>query len=453
MSQPPDGDRLRALSLLRRHGASAVSFQLLEPGFRYFFDGDEGASDDAFVAYVDTGSAWVAGGAPVASATRLRAVGRAFEGEARRQDRRVCFFGVEPSDLEPLGGAALQLGEQPLWDPRTWDETLEKSSSLRYQLRRAQKKGVRIRRVSPAELVTEASAARRGIARVIARWQRSRPMAPMGFLVDLQPFGFASERFTFVAERGGRVVGFVAAVPMYARGGWLLEDLVRADDAPNGTAELLFDAALREAAARGATVATLGLAPLAGEIPRILAVARDLSTGLYDFRGLHAFKRKLAPQSWEPIYLCAPGQSWLALYDALVAFARGSMLRFGLRSLLRGPEIAVRVLTGALSVWILLVSLRSSHWLATSAAKWSWILAHLGALAGLGALIRKYRGWLTVLLATALGLDGLLTLGWLGRPGVAGLPLGDAFGALAAGAGPALTSAALWAMWRRRSAA
>jgi len=29
----------RVLSLVRRHGWNATSFQVLQPGFRYFFDG------------------------------------------------------------------------------------------------------------------------------------------------------------------------------------------------------------------------------------------------------------------------------------------------------------------------------------------------------------------------------------------------------------------------------
>ena len=48
-------ERLRVLALLKRHGWNATSFQILEPGFRYWFDGD--ALGEACVGYVDTGSA------------------------------------------------------------------------------------------------------------------------------------------------------------------------------------------------------------------------------------------------------------------------------------------------------------------------------------------------------------------------------------------------------------
>ncbi|HVV49316.1 MAG TPA: hypothetical protein VHO06_06645, partial [Polyangia bacterium] len=77
MTTPADGDRQRALALLRRHGWNATSFQILEPGFSYWFDADE-----ACVAYLDTGRAWVAAGAPIAEPRRAPAVALAFAAAA-----------------------------------------------------------------------------------------------------------------------------------------------------------------------------------------------------------------------------------------------------------------------------------------------------------------------------------------------------------------------------------
>lgn len=273
-------------------------------------------------------------------------------------------------------------------------------------------------------------------------------MAPMGFLVDLQPFGFAAERMTFVAERGGRAVGFVAAVPIFARRGWFLEDVVRADDAPNGTIEALVDAAMREAASRGAAVVTMGLAPLSGDIARPLALVRSLSRGLYDFRGLRAFKQKLSPSVWEPVYLCTSGSPWIALYDALVAFARGSMIRFGVRTLLRGPDVVVRALAFALGAWTVVAATTTLSWQPSGVAKWGWILAHLGILAALGSLLRRHRGWLAVALAVTLGVDAAATLAWLSL--ASAMPARGAFVTLLTVGGLGATSASVWAMSRRR---
>ncbi len=324
--------RLRALAMLRRHGYNATSFQVLEEGFRYWFDGD-----DACVAFVDTGSAWVVAGAPITPTARLGEVARRFQDAAREEGRRVCYFAVEQRMVAVNVGPSVAIGAQPVWDPSQWQATLAGAPSLREQLRRARAKGVTVRDATHAEISDPTSEARRSIDALIVRWLCSKGMAPMGFLVDVQPFAFAEERRYFLAERDGRVVGFLAAVPVYARGGWLFEDLLRDATAPNGTTELLVDAGMRDPSIRASGYVTLGLAPLNGTVSPLLHTLGRLTRGLYDFGGLYRFKARLRPQRWEPIHLvCAPGTSApAALYDSLTAFARGSLVRYGLRTLLR----------------------------------------------------------------------------------------------------------------------
>lgn len=326
--------RARALSLLKRWGWNATAFQALERGFRHFFVGD-----DACVAYVDTGGAWVVAGAPVAPPDRLGAVSAAFVRAARAAGRRACFFAVESRFVEATGYSALLVGEQPAWEPRRWSETLAARRSLREQLRRARAKGVVVRTVSAAEMSERTNPMRRAVEALVERWLAARTMPKMAFLVDVQPFEFAEERRYFVASRGGAIVGFLGAVPIFARGGWLFEDLLRDPRAPNGTAELLFDAGMRAVQAEGSGFVTLGLAPLAGAVPPWLGRLRRWTSPLYDFEGLQSFKSKLAPSSWEPILLAYPegASPSVALYDVLAAFAGGTFLGFGLRTLLRGP--------------------------------------------------------------------------------------------------------------------
>jgi phosphatidylglycerol lysyltransferase len=190
-----------------------------------------------------------------------------------------------------------------------------------------------VRAVPPSELA--GALLRRSLDELIERWLATRAAAPLGFLLQVEPYSFPEERLCFVAECGGRVVGFLGVIPVYARGGWFLEDFVRDPDAPNGTVELLIDAGMRAAAAAGVGYVTLGLAPLAGELPRWLQLARSCSRPLYDFEGLRRFKAKLAPARWDPIYISYPqrGTGALALLDALNAFARGKLLRYGAETL------------------------------------------------------------------------------------------------------------------------
>ncbi len=396
------------LELLRLHGWNATSFQVLEPGFRYWFD-----EDDACVAYVDTGGAWVAAGAPVAALDRLEPVARRFVEAAQNAGRRVCFFAVEErfvqrADLETLG-----IGQQPVWDSDQWNEVLRSSRSLREQLRRARAKGVEVRELSETEAVDPSSPARRSVQLLIQRWSRSRSIAPMGFLVALHPFSFAAERHYFVAERDGQVFGFLAVAPVYGRGGWFFEDFLRDPAAPNGTIELLVHHAMQSAAEAGCHFVTLGLAPLAGDVSAWLTAVRDSSGGLYDFEGLRSFKAKLRPQHWESIFVAYPhGQTQLVtVVDVLSAFSRVGLFRFGLETLLRVPAIVVKTLAGLLVPWMALLALAPTpRFFPSTSIKVGWIAFDAVLFVALWVLGRRWSPRLATVLALAVSADALLTL-------------------------------------------
>jgi lysylphosphatidylglycerol synthetase-like protein (DUF2156 family) len=333
-----DAARARVLELVKRHGRDATSFQVLEPEFRHWFGGD-----DTCVAYVDTGRAWVAAGAPIADASRAPAAADAFVAAARAAGRRVAFFATEAPFVERTPSLrALAIGQQPVWRPADWPATVATTAGLRAQLRRAHRKGVRVLRLAPAELEPPEAPARKEIERLMSRWLARKALPPMGFLLQLHAFSHARERLSFVARRQGRVVGFLSAVPVYARGGWLFEDLLRDPAAPNGTSEVLFDAAMTAARELGSGYATLGLAPLAGDVPWWLELARTSTSPLYDFRGLETFKAKLKPSAWAPVFLSyLPEHGALrTIADALRAFAREHLVAYGARALLRGVGLA-----------------------------------------------------------------------------------------------------------------
>jgi phosphatidylglycerol lysyltransferase len=404
----PDADeRARVLALLKRHGWNSTSFQILEPGFRYWFDGD-----DACVGYVDTGRAWVAAGSPVAPAERFVEVATRFAAAAAAAGRRVCCFATEARFRDAAGWSAMRVGDQPIWAPEDWVAVLRESRSLREQVRRARAKGVAVRRLTPADLAP-GQPTRAALDDLIARWLASRPIAPMGFLVHVDPFTFPDERRYFVAEQRGAVVGFLSAIPIYARPGWFFEDFLRAPDAPNGTVELLVDAGMRAAAEERIPYVTLGLVPLSGEISPWLRAARRWGKALYDFDGLRAFKAKLKPRAWDPIFLSYPrGNGFVAMFDTLTAFARGGLLRFGLETLLRGPAIVMRLLAVLLVVWTTLLALPvSARWFPSPAWQWGWVGFDLALAVSLFALSYRWRAVLADVLATAITADALVTLG------------------------------------------
>jgi phosphatidylglycerol lysyltransferase len=445
-----DGDtaRARALERLKEHGWNATSFQILEPGFRYWFDDAGGC-----VGYVDTGAAWIAAGAPITSDEGLPRAALGFVAAARAAGRRAAFFATEERlTLDPAlaGLAALRIGEQPVWDPAAWADTVKATRSLREQLRRARAKGVVVRALPAPELADAAGATRRAIDTLVARWSQGHPMPPMGFLVQVHAYEHLEERRCFVAERAGRVVGFLAAVPVYARGGWLFEDILRDPAAPNGTAELLVEAAMRAAAAEGSRYVTLGLVPLAGPLPPWLRLARRSSGGLYDFEGLRAFKAKLRPGAWASIYLSYPRAQGevRTVRDVLEAFARGGLGRFGVETLLRAPAVLVQLLALLLVPWTALLALADARrWFPSRGVQVGWILFDLALAAALVRLGRKWRPGLDLALAALVTADAALTtfqVATFNLRRAALTPL-DALVSAAAILGPTL---AAWALWR-----
>jgi phosphatidylglycerol lysyltransferase len=345
---------------------------------------------------------------------RARDVALGFAAAAAARRRRACFFGAEARFADAAPFAAMRIGEQPVWDPTTWDEILGGARSLREQIRRARAKGVTVRAFDPRLLAEPGGEPRNEVERLVARWEATRPLPPMGFLVQLHLHSQPEERRCFAATNGdGALVGFLSMVPVFARNGWFIEDLIRAPEAPNGTAELLIDAAMRAAATEGSRYLTLGLAPLAGPVGPWLRVARRTGVALYDFRGLHAFKAKLRPQHWSPIFLCHPrGQTGVAtVYDALAAFARGGLLRFGLETLLRRPAVVLHAMALLLIPWTILMALApSDRWFPSPAVKWGWVAFDVALAPALASLARGWRRGLDTLLATLVTADAVVTL-------------------------------------------
>lgn len=407
MTPPSATSRDRVLELIKRYGWNATSFQSLEPGMSYWLPADA----DACVAYAETGAAWVAAGAPIAAPERLAEVAEAFARAARERGKRVAFFATERRFAAGEAFRSTAIGEQPVWDPSRWAGVLASSRSLREQLRRARARGVTIRPLSPEQLCRPGPD-HDAIQALVRQWARGRSMAVMGFLVRVDLFSYAEERRTFVAEAGGRVIAFLSMVPVFSRGGWLVEDLLRDPHAPNGTSELLIDAAMRSADASGSRYVTLGLAPLSGRVSRPLRWARSFGARLYNFQGLRDFRSRLRPDHWEPIFLTAPhGQPrLLTVLDVLSAFAPGGLLRFGLETFARSPAVPLYVLAGLLVPWTVALALVPTRpWFPAAWVQHAWVVFDLFLLGGLFALARRWNDRLATLLAVLVTADALTT--------------------------------------------
>lgn len=305
-----DFDRVRAVIL--RHGWNTTCYQILNEGMRHWISHD----GEAAVGYVEAGGHILAAGAPVCSPEALERTVAEFE--ADHPGKAVCYVGAE-SRLNQIASASrrfdvVSLGAQPVWHPQAWLDGLKSHRSLREQLRRARAKGVRVSEWTEREAreVPE-------LRRCLQAWLARKPIPNMRFLVEPDVFRYWGDRRLFVAEREGKMCGFVVLCPIPSRKGWLTEDFVRHPDAPNGTVELILHEAIRAIAADGAELLTMGMCPLSRRagmeigdsahawLRLVSKAGRSYGRVFYNFSGLEEFKAKFRPDAWEAVTVVRSG--------------------------------------------------------------------------------------------------------------------------------------------------
>lgn len=336
-----------SLALTRRlvldYGWNSTSYQITNPGIKHWF----AKANDAVVGFVACRGVRVVAGAPVCAGEDLTAVASEFERDAAREGERVCYFCAE-ARLESIyvnspDYAKVLLGAQPVWQPDNWAGIVARHKSLRAQLNRARNKGV-----SVTEWSTEKASGNSALVDCLRQWLAAKGLPPLHFLVEPDTLGRLFDRRVFVAEKDAQVFGFVLLSPIAKRNGWLFEQFVHCPGAPNGTVELMIDRAMRVLAEENFDYATLGLSPLSTRaqiepfrnplwLRVLLAWMRKHGQRFYNFDGLDAFKAKLQPERWEPIFAVSNERrlSIRTLYAIASAFSGNAPVRLFLAGLWR----------------------------------------------------------------------------------------------------------------------
>lgn len=299
----------RARELVLEYGWNATSYQILNPGIQRWF----APLNKGVVGFVSANGVRVVAGAPICGKGNMMQVAAAFENEAAQNKERVCYFCAERR-LESIytdskNHSKFLLGAQPVWQPKNWAEIIKNYKSLRAQVNRARNKKVvvtewKIERAHDNPLLVE----------VLQEWLASKGLPPLAFLVEPNTLARLVDRRVFVAEQDEKIVGFLLLSPIAQRNGWLFEQFIhRPGVAPNGTVELMIDTAMRKLAEENYDYVTLGLAPLSKRakiepfenplwLRLLLAWMRKHGQRFYNFDGLDAFKAKLQPEEWEPVF-------------------------------------------------------------------------------------------------------------------------------------------------------
>jgi len=304
----PTGELLRLQML---YGYNAHSLVSIAPGAEMWSSADI----DGAIIYSEFGRVWLAAGDPLAPPDEAAELARQFAAFAKKRNRVVAFA---PTSAEfaravaPADFSAVKCGAAPYFDLQTWNPRGDSAKKLRAGVNQARRAGVEI------EVATDiAESFKKETAQLCMHWLGARPAATtLGWLVALDPFMHSEYKKYFAARANGKLVGFLAASPIPARKGWYLEDVISEPNAPQGTATLLVVEALKRLKEEGATLATLGTAPLATDGPNdvvtehpVVARALDMASrrlgNLYNFDGLRRFKGKFVPSWWESEYALA----------------------------------------------------------------------------------------------------------------------------------------------------
>ncbi|MGE5744532.1 MAG: bifunctional lysylphosphatidylglycerol flippase/synthetase MprF [Gemmatimonadota bacterium] len=350
---PGEASPAEVRAVLQRYGSNADSFQAGLSYHRRLFFADAGV-----VACARVGRVTVVAGDPVAAPGRLLPLVEALRAALPGPIAVVSASEQVRDELAADGWGWVKVGEEPYWEPGRWSLEGKAAANVRHAVNAARRKELRVEETGPGQPSWDGDlAAMRAVAEA---WSGTHETRPLGFLLTLAPFERPEDRRYFVArEPSGRIVAFLAAVPIWARDGWYFQDFVRLPDAPAGVNELLFHEAMLAMRAVGARLVTLGAAPLAGLdkeepqrpwIHRVLRFAYEHLDAFYHFQTLSGYKAKYAPHWWEPKYLVFHPRRLRArlLFAVLKAYDPRGATRLVLSRLAEGlrEELAIDPDTG-----------------------------------------------------------------------------------------------------------
>jgi phosphatidylglycerol lysyltransferase len=274
-----------------------------------------------------------------------------------------CFFGLDTETAmrydNMYKGQYLHaaLGTEGYWHPQMWVEYQFANKSLRNSIHAASRHGVEVR-VCDWDVLHSSANIREDFKRVQQEWLRVKRLPPLHFVAEPYNFGTTSvvntdksSRILLGAWQKDDLIGFIAGFLRRYDNTWYLDQCVRTHTAPQGTMELLIDAAMKLLAHNGQKVlATLGLMPLlpnpfmvsphlhrANTFEKMLNVGAILASPLYNAAGLTHFKRKFHP-SHEEVLWCSYHRSISSPRLALglvESFCKQPVLSIALGSIIR----------------------------------------------------------------------------------------------------------------------
>ena len=334
-------ERQDIISLLLNGSGCASAYQTLESGYQYLisYRAEQAIGFTAFVAFRRH---IICAGAPVVRNNQDFAQ-CVFDLKERFPRHRILFVAIEEQTRQQFHVAdiehtVLKIGEQP-----EWLEPLKvagpQSRTLRSQLNRAVKKGVKTHRLKEAMQAGLVTANDLEVLR--QEWLSKHPIAPIGFLAKAELRIESLHESCWIALSGQRLVGLIACIPTPGQTGWFFEDLFRHQDAPHGTMELLVKHAFDQRTNQTQPFVTLGMVPftqlepsLSTPAARFLRFVKSFVSLFYRIESLRHFKNRFRPNRWSPMFLLSiNGPTTISdLFAVGRAIVGGSLSKYAVRS-------------------------------------------------------------------------------------------------------------------------
>ena len=313
-------DRDTAVSLLRAHGGTTMSWMGTWESNRWFIRRDASGDALGYVAFqVHRGVAIALGDAVAADEPTRRAVLDAFVEAQESQGLIVCFFSVT-DEVEHWGAArgyrGLVVAEEAIIDLPTLEFKGKQWQSVRTALNRAGKEGITYREGRLAEMPRGILTQVRAISEL---WVGDKGLPEMAFTLGSVDEALDPDTVVGLAvDADSTVHGVTSWLPVYAAGGrargWTLDVMRRLPDGFRPVTEFLIASACLSFKEQGADLVSLSGAPLAhagGDtadsepLDRLLGALGEALEPLYGFRSLESFKQKFSPRG-EPVHLVFP---------------------------------------------------------------------------------------------------------------------------------------------------
>jgi lysylphosphatidylglycerol synthetase-like protein (DUF2156 family) len=311
------GDRGTAISLLKTHGGSTMSWMGTWPDNHWFIHRDLDGTPLGYVAFqVHRGTAIALGDPVGADADTRAAVLQAFVDEQETHGLEVCFFSVtqEVADWgRGHGRRDVLVAEEAIIDLPGLEFKGKSWQSVRTALNRATKDGITYREGHLAEMPRGLLSQVRAISEL---WVSDRGLPEMGFTLGGIDEALDPDTMVGLAvDADVTVHGVTSWLPVYSAGGKVtgrtLDVMRRLPDGFGPVTEFLIASACLSFREQGAAFVSLSGAPLAhsgggtaerAALERLLDQLGEAMEPLYGFRSLDSFKRKFRPRH-EPVHL------------------------------------------------------------------------------------------------------------------------------------------------------